>query len=436
LHLLRSRDLNAPLPGTYDPDVPSSGVYPLGKRGLVVLMESSGRYNQNQLIVNVNSKVNSSLSLTGSYAYGRALSDTDGLGTFPANPYSMEGEYGPAAIDMRHRVSLSGTIAVKWGIRFNPLLTANTGPPFDITAGRDVFGDTLFNDRPGIATDPTKPGVVQTRYELLEPNPAPGQPLLPRNYRPRPRSDHAEHASRQDVYLRLARRPCAGGDQSRRRVRRARRWTRRTRPRGTGKPIFIGWRQFRRRYGEPPLQPDRFDADPQPHESQQSGTDHRQHHIAALRPGQPTRRLRKLYILRERQQPAFGTANEVHLLTPPRRHRRDLGKVDDSQLLLDLARLYILHRSTITPAGSLSLVQELGERGLKFGINSIVQILRGLHRKGYTRPTKVVGRFRSSRAYQATRRGCEVAEQSRVRLRDLYDTLSQEPPPSNLLSQP
>jgi hypothetical protein len=148
---------------------------------LEALMESSGRYNQNQMLVNVNSKVNGGLSLTGSYAYGRAMSDTDGLGTFPANPYSMDGEYGPSAIDMRHRVSLSGTINVKWGIRFNPLLTANTGPPFDITAGRDLFGNTLFNGRPGIAADASKPGVVRTPYGLLDPNPAPGQPLLPRN---------------------------------------------------------------------------------------------------------------------------------------------------------------------------------------------------------------------------------------------------------------
>ena len=116
LHLLRSQNVNAPLPGSYDPNVPGSGVYPFGRRGLVILMESSGLYNQNQLLVNVNSKVNGRISLNGSYAYGHAMSNTDGLGTFPANPYSMEGEYGPAAIDLRHRVSLSGTIEAKWGL--------------------------------------------------------------------------------------------------------------------------------------------------------------------------------------------------------------------------------------------------------------------------------------------------------------------------------
>ena len=60
-----------------------------------------------------------------------------------------------------------GTITTKWGIRFNPMLTANSGPPFSITVGQDVYGTTLFNGRPGIATDPNKPGVVLTSYGLL-----------------------------------------------------------------------------------------------------------------------------------------------------------------------------------------------------------------------------------------------------------------------------
>jgi hypothetical protein len=94
----------------------------------------------------------------------------------------MIGEHGPAATDIRHRVSFAGTVTAKWGIRFNPLLTANTGPPFDITTGRDLYGDTLFNSRPGIATDSSKPGIIQTRYGLLDPSPTAGERLLPRNF--------------------------------------------------------------------------------------------------------------------------------------------------------------------------------------------------------------------------------------------------------------
>ena len=182
VHMLRSQNINAPVPGTYVPAIPTSGLYPLGRPGLVALMESTGLYNQNQIILNVNSRPFRDISLTGSYAYNHALSNTDGLGTFPAKPYSMEGEYGPAATDMRHRVSLGGTITAKWGIRFNPLLTANSGPPFDVTSGRDLWGTTIFNARPGIGTDPNKPGVVQTPYGLLDPSPGASQTIIPRNF--------------------------------------------------------------------------------------------------------------------------------------------------------------------------------------------------------------------------------------------------------------
>ena len=182
LHQLRSADINAPAPGTYDPLVPGSGAFPLPGRGPIFLMESSGLYNQNQVIVNVNSNVNSSVSLFGYYVYNRALSNTDGLSTFAANPYSDAGEYGPAATDIRNRVSFGGTLTAKWGIRFNPLLTATSGLPFDITTGSDLYGDTLFTARPGIATDPSKPGLVSTMFGLLDPNPTAGEKILPRNF--------------------------------------------------------------------------------------------------------------------------------------------------------------------------------------------------------------------------------------------------------------
>jgi hypothetical protein len=48
--------------------------------------------------------------------------------------------------------------------------------------GHDLYGDALFNGRPGIATDTSRPGLVDTRYGLLDPNPIPGEKILPRNY--------------------------------------------------------------------------------------------------------------------------------------------------------------------------------------------------------------------------------------------------------------
>lgn len=181
LHQLRTLDVNAPLPGTFNPSVPGSGVFPLGFDAPVFQMVSDGLYNQNQLIVNVNSKLSSRLSFFSTYTFNRALSNTDGLTTIPANPYNFLGEYGPAITDVHNSVVFGGTFE-RWKFRIAPLVRMFSGPPFDINAGSDIYGDTLFNARPGIPSDPSKPGLIQTQYGLLDPNPTPGEPTLSRNY--------------------------------------------------------------------------------------------------------------------------------------------------------------------------------------------------------------------------------------------------------------
>lgn len=180
LHQLRTLDVNAPLPGTYDPSVPGSGVFPLGFAAPVFQMVSDGLYNQNQLIVNLNSKLTSMLSFFSNYTLNRAMSNTDGLTTSPANPYNLSGEYGPAITDIRNSLVFGGTFE-RWKIRIAPMLRMYSGPPFDITAGSDIYGDTLFNARPGISPDPNKPGLIETPYGLLDPNPSPGEPTVSRN---------------------------------------------------------------------------------------------------------------------------------------------------------------------------------------------------------------------------------------------------------------
>jgi hypothetical protein len=182
VHLYRSNDINAPLPGTYNPNIPNSGTFPLGRPGPVFLMESSGIYNQNQVVANINTRLKQGVSLFGFYVLNRALSSTDGINTVPANPYDLTGEYGPAATDVRHRVTFGGSVSMKWNLRISPFAVIQSGAPFDITAGNDLYGTTLFNGRPGIATDPSKPGLIQTQYGLLDPSPSPGEATLGRNY--------------------------------------------------------------------------------------------------------------------------------------------------------------------------------------------------------------------------------------------------------------
>ena len=182
IHMLRSRNINAPLPGTYDPLVPGSGVFPYGDVGNLYMYESSGLFTQDQLITNINARINSRINLFGFYAFGKARSNTDGAGTFPSNQYNEQFDWGRAAFDVRHRVFMGGSMMAPLGLRFSPFIVAATGRPFDITIGRDLNGDSLFNDRPAIATDPSAPGVVSTLYGLFNASPAPGAAIIPRNY--------------------------------------------------------------------------------------------------------------------------------------------------------------------------------------------------------------------------------------------------------------
>jgi hypothetical protein len=175
LHVLRSRNINAPVPGT--------GFRPFGNIGNIFQYESSGVFNQNQLIVNFNNRLGRTFSLFGNYVLNFAKGDTDGANTFPANQYDLSNEYGRSAIDVRHRFTLGGAInALPWGIRLNPFLIATSGRPFNITTGRDSNGDTLFTERPALATDFGKPGVVVTRFGVFDPNPGSGQAIIPRNF--------------------------------------------------------------------------------------------------------------------------------------------------------------------------------------------------------------------------------------------------------------
>jgi carboxypeptidase family protein len=174
LHLLRARAINAPLP--------ISGVRPLGSINNFFEYDSTGHFDQNQLIVTMNSRLSRNASFSVNYTYGRTNSDSDGSGTFAANPYDFSGEYGPASGDIRHRFTLFGNFRSRWGISLNPFLIIASGAPFNITIGRDLNGDTLFTERPAFANDLTRPGVLVTKFGAFDPNPNPSEQIIPRNF--------------------------------------------------------------------------------------------------------------------------------------------------------------------------------------------------------------------------------------------------------------
>lgn len=197
LHLLRTRQLNAPLPGTFIPGDPNTGIRPLdcadfippdinpSTRCNIFEYDSTGRYKQNQFIVNFNSRLHRNASLNAYYVYSRANSDTDGVGSFPANPYDFTTEYGRASNDVRHRFVMSGTFRVPWGITLSPLIFVSSGRPFNIILGRDLNSDTINNERPAFApagascNDPIIRCTPFGNFKLVA---GPGDVIIPRNF--------------------------------------------------------------------------------------------------------------------------------------------------------------------------------------------------------------------------------------------------------------
>jgi hypothetical protein len=179
-HQLFTHNINAPLPGTYTS--PGTGVRPLGGNNNVYQFASEGVFDQNQVITNANVRIGARVSLNSFYVLSYASGNTSGANSFPVNQYSLLNEYGRTAFDVRQRFFIGGTISAPWGVRFNPFVTVSSGVPFNITLGRDLNGDSIFNDRPTFATDLTRASVVHTAWGVFDSAPIPGQTVVPVNY--------------------------------------------------------------------------------------------------------------------------------------------------------------------------------------------------------------------------------------------------------------
>lgn len=181
-HLYLTRNINAPLPGTYNPDDPTSGVRPLGTQQNIYEYDSEGESTANRLIVNGNLRSGSRLGLFGYYMLGKQNADTAGIGSFPSNGYDLHQDWGRASSDIRNRLWIGGFWNIWHGFNVDPMLLYQSSTPFNIVVGQDLNGDTQFNDRPTFATDFSRPSVVRTQWGVFDTDPIPGQKTIPMNY--------------------------------------------------------------------------------------------------------------------------------------------------------------------------------------------------------------------------------------------------------------
>jgi hypothetical protein len=179
--LLLTRNINAPLPGPYNPADPSSGVRPYGGTQNIYEYESEGAAKRNRLFVNVSLRTRP-VMLFGLYMLSINKANTAGAGSFPSNLYNLHQDYGRASDDVRNRVFFGGFSQLPYRFTLSPFLIYQSSTPFNITIGEDLNGDAQFNDRPAFATDLSRPSVYRTRYGNFDADPLPGQSIIPINY--------------------------------------------------------------------------------------------------------------------------------------------------------------------------------------------------------------------------------------------------------------
>ncbi len=181
VHQLMMRNINAPLPGTYNPANPSSGVRPFGNVGNIYQYESDGIFNENQVIANFSVREGLGLTMFGFYTLSYANSDP--LGGFPMNQYDIAEDYGPAGFVVRNQALVGGTFAAPLGFQLSPFVNFNSGHPYNITLGEDLFGSSIFNARPAFAPPgATGPNIVTTPFGVFDTQPQPGMTIVPINY--------------------------------------------------------------------------------------------------------------------------------------------------------------------------------------------------------------------------------------------------------------
>jgi hypothetical protein len=177
-----SSNINAPLPGTYNPANPASGVRPLGGTQNIYQFDSEGTQKMQLVYFNARLRFGSRVSAYASYSILHNDDDVSGPTNFASNSYNLSADYGRAA-QPAQQLFAGGTVKLPLQVSADIYANAQSGVPFNITTGTDLNGDTVYNDRPAFVTAPTAASVIyKTRFGSLDANPQPGEATVPINY--------------------------------------------------------------------------------------------------------------------------------------------------------------------------------------------------------------------------------------------------------------
>jgi hypothetical protein len=177
-----SRDINLPAQiGVLDdgrPRYSPTAVRPDPRFRQINLIESGSNSQYNALDVTLNKRFSRGLQFSTTWSWSHARADNEQEGGALSDPTNRRFDYATRNSDLRHSWVLQGTYAPefankgwKWvnGFQFSTMTYFNSGFPVNVSAGADLNGDLVLNDRPLFRgrNDVKGPELFQVDFRIL-----------------------------------------------------------------------------------------------------------------------------------------------------------------------------------------------------------------------------------------------------------------------------
>jgi len=155
---LRARNLNAPV----------DGLRPDPASGNVTQVESTGRRATDRVTLAMMLRAPRVRGLMGNvmYQYSNNRNLADSPLALPADSTNPDADWGPASMDVRHRLFFMVNTPLLYGVRAGLQTQFTSAPPYTMTTGVDTNGDTVFNDRPAGVGRNSERGASQWNVNL------------------------------------------------------------------------------------------------------------------------------------------------------------------------------------------------------------------------------------------------------------------------------
>jgi hypothetical protein len=150
LHNLRSRNINAPLPGTPAPTQNNVSVLLDPSKGNIFQLESSATSTFKGLSFGYRTRIKAA-NFNINYTYSTSYSDSDGAFSLPADNYNLHNEWGRDPNNQKNHLQFSLNGRLPGNLQGSMNMNINSGRPFNITSGADDNFDGDFTDRPTYA---------------------------------------------------------------------------------------------------------------------------------------------------------------------------------------------------------------------------------------------------------------------------------------------